>query len=69
VGAGVAGSILLAMGLPLLVLGALRALQTETGDHLTGNLTWIPYLGAAALSLVFIGLAVLGMTRNSKRRN
>jgi hypothetical protein len=66
---GVAGSVLLAVGLPLLVLSLLRALQAETGESLTGNLTWVPYLGALGLSLLFAGLAVLGMNRTKNRRN
>ena len=41
---GMAGSLLLSVGLVLLVLGLLRALQTETGDVFDGNFTWAPYL-------------------------
>lgn len=68
VGAGVAGSLLLAVGLPLIVLGLLRAVQNETGDHLTGNLTWVPYLAALALSALFAALALYGMKRTKNRR-
>lgn len=69
VGFGAAGSVFLAVGLPLLVLATLRAAQTETGDHLTGNLSWIPYLIAAGVSLLFIALALLGMARMRRRRS
>ena len=65
---GVAGSVMLAIGLPLLALALLRALQVETGDHLTGHLTWVPYVGAIILSAVFAGLALFGMNRNKKKK-
>ncbi len=68
VGMGVAGSLLLAVGLPLIVLGTLRAVQSETGESLTGNLTWIPYFAAIGISAVFAGLAVYGMSRTKNRR-
>jgi hypothetical protein len=48
VAAGVAGAILIAVGGGLLTLAAVRAAQAETGRHLTGNLTWVPY-GAGIL--------------------
>ena len=41
---GVAGSLFIAIGLVLLVLGALRALQMETGDTFDDNWTFAPYL-------------------------
>jgi Putative Actinobacterial Holin-X, holin superfamily III len=60
-GFGVAGSILIATGLFLLMLAALRALQTETGSTFTGSWSWAPYaivivgtLLVAALFLSFI---------------
>ncbi len=49
---GAAGSVLLAIGLIELALAMLRALQTETGTALTGNLSWIPPL----LTVVGIGI-------------
>jgi len=42
-GFGLAGSLLFCVGLPLLLLGELRALQVETYPHLGGNLSWVPY--------------------------
>lgn len=68
VAAGVVGSVFLAIGLPLLVLSVLRALQAETGESLTGNLTWVPYLAALILSGVFGVLAWFGMSRTKNRR-
>lgn len=64
---GVIGSLLLAVGLPVLVLATLRVVQAETADHLTGNLDWVPYGAAAILSSVFAGLAYLGIKRKKKK--
>jgi hypothetical protein len=54
IGYGAGGSLLIATGVSLLLLAALRALQTQTGSTFTGNLSWIPYLivlvGAAAVA-------------------
>jgi hypothetical protein len=41
---GFAGAIVGSIGIILLLLSELRALQTETGSTFTGNLSWIPYL-------------------------
>ena len=50
---GVLGSVALVVGLTLLLLSLLRALQTETGSTFTGNLSWIPYvIAVVALSAV-----------------
>lgn len=56
-GFGVAGALLVSIGALLLTLGALRAIQTEAGVHLSGNLTWVPYFGAVILALAIAGLA------------
>ncbi len=47
---GVAGAILLAAGGAMLTLTAVRVIQTETGNHLRGNLTWVPYLGGLVVA-------------------
>lgn len=59
---GMAGSFLLSIGLLLLLLAGLRALQTETGTTFSGNWSWAPYLivltvgaGLAGLTLSRIG--------------
>ncbi len=51
-GLGVAGSLLLGLGVVFLGMSGLRALQTETGDTFTGDWSWVPYL------IVFVGLIV-----------
>ncbi len=54
---GVAGSLLLSVGLSLWLLGLLRALQTETGSHLAGNLSFLPYVLTMIAAVVVAGLA------------
>ncbi len=59
---GVGGSVVLSVGLILLALALLRALQTETGTTFTGSWSWAPYL----LTLLVLGIviaAALGATR------
>ena len=63
---GIAGSALLSIGLVLLALGGLRALQTETGDTFAGNWSWAPYLITLAGTTIVI-LLVLRGTRKRKR--
>lgn len=52
-GYGVAGAVLLGLGSVLLLLAALRALQTQTDSTFTGNLSWAPY------GIVVAGVALL----------
>lgn len=47
---GVAGAVLIATGGALLTLSAVRVVQTETGHHLRGDLTWVPYMGGAVVA-------------------
>jgi hypothetical protein len=61
---GVAGSLVLGLGLVLLVLAALRALQTETGSHLQGNWSWLPYVIMLVVSLVLAGAAMAGWSKS-----
>ena len=65
VGFGLAGSFALGIGLVLLALGALRALQTETGTAFDGNWSWVPYL------IVLVGcasIAGIAISRTGKRK-
>ncbi len=55
---GLAGSVALVVGLLLLLLSLLRALQTETGTAFQGSRSWIPYLIAVA-ALVAVIAALL----------
>jgi hypothetical protein len=65
---GVPGSMLLVIGLPLLLLGLLRALQTETGSTFGGNLSWLPYLITAGAALLVAGLSVWRITKTPSTR-
>lgn len=58
---GAAGSVILSIGLVLLLLGGLRALQTETGSTFDGNWSWAPYLIALAGAGIVLALAARGM--------
>ena len=55
---GVAGSVLVGIGVTLLFLAGLRALQTETGETFTGNWSWAPYLIVTVAAALVAGLAV-----------
>jgi lysylphosphatidylglycerol synthetase-like protein (DUF2156 family) len=63
---GILGSLLIALGTVLLLVGVLRLLQTETG--LTGDLSWIPYLIVAVLAIIVMGLAVWRVTAGPAAR-
>jgi predicted cobalt transporter CbtA len=60
---GVAGSLLLSIGLVLLLVGGLRALQTETGSTFHGNWSWAPYLIVLAAAALVIALVARGMSK------
>lgn len=59
---GVATMLLVGIGSILLAIGALRALQTETGSTFTGNLSWAPYgivLAGAVIVLGVVGALIM----------
>ncbi len=62
---GVAGSLLLGLGVLLLGVGGLRALQTETGDTFTGDWSWAPY-GIVVVAL-FAGGGLTWAARGARR--
>ena len=61
---GLAGSAALVVGVVLLLLSLLRALQTETGDAFEGNLSWIPYL----IAVVALGAVIAALLRQVGKR-
>lgn len=67
--AGIAGAVLLSIGLVLLSMSLLRALQEETGSSFTGKLTWVPYLLTVAGALVVVALAVYAIGKPKRRRS
>ncbi len=62
-GYGVLGAVLLGIGCMLLLLGGLRALQTQTSTTFAGNWSWAPYLIAVVAGSLLIGLALLRITK------
>lgn len=59
---GVATMLLVGIGSVLLAIGALRALQTQTGSTFTGNLSWAPYgivLLGALIALGAVGAIIM----------
>lgn len=64
---GVAGSLALGIGVVLLMLAGLRALQTETGSTFAGNWSWAPYVIVLAAAAVLIALALTRITRGDRR--
>lgn len=55
---GVAGALLVATGGAMLTLAVVRLLQTETGGHLHGSLTWVPYAGGVLFAGAGAGWSV-----------
>jgi hypothetical protein len=57
------GVLLGSIGVILLLLAGLRALQTETGSTFTGNLSWVPYLIVLVVAAALAGLAATRISR------
>ncbi|HET9077788.1 MAG TPA: hypothetical protein VFN68_12720 [Acidimicrobiales bacterium] len=64
---GLAGAMLLAAGGALLTLTAVRLVQTETGPHLHGSLTWVPYVAGILVAGAGSVWAVTRIGRDVKR--
>jgi hypothetical protein len=65
VGFGLAGGLLLGIGLVLLAVGLLRVLQTEAAETFDGNWSWAPYLIVLMASAAILGLLA---SRMGKRK-
>jgi hypothetical protein len=65
---GLLGSIAIAVGILLVLVGILRLLQAETGTALTGDWSWVPYFAVSALGLAVAGLAGWRITAGPGRR-
>lgn len=63
---GVGGSLVLAIGLGMLGLAGLRALQTETGSTFTGNWSWVPYLIATTVLGAIAALAIFQISKDGR---
>ena len=66
-GFGLPGALLVGVGVLMLALAGLRALQTETGDTFTGNWSFAPYLIVLVGLIVVIGVAARAITSGRKR--
>lgn len=60
---GLGGMIVITLGVFMLGLSALRALQTQTGDVFTGFWSWAPYL---IVAVAFGGLVTIAISRIGK---
>ena len=60
---GVVGAILLSLGGFLVALGIVRAVQTETGVHLRGDWSWVPYFGGLIFAVVVVAFAATRITK------
>ena len=69
VGFGVAGGILIALGIFFFALSGLRYMQTHRffGQHLTGNWSWLPYMIVFVFGLVIAVLFALRITKGDDR--
>ena len=65
-GYGVLGSFVLFLGVSLVGLAGLRALQTETGSTFTGNWSWAPYLIMTAVLGVLAALLFRQIKKDGK---
>lgn len=65
-GFGLAGAVLLGAGTIFAVLAILRGLQTETGQHLSGSLDWVPYVVAFVLSAVIVAVSIRAITKPNR---
>ncbi len=60
--------LLIGLGMVLLAIGALRALQTETGSAFTGSLSFLPYAIVLAAATVVLVVFFFGITTWGKKK-
>lgn len=65
---GFAGAILMSLGAGMLALTIVRLVQTETGRHLHGDLTWVPYAGGFIVAAAGSGWAVSRILKATAQR-
>jgi hypothetical protein len=65
---GVAGSLLLAVGLVMLELALLRGLQTQMADTFDGRWNFAPYLITLAVSVAIIAMSIYAIGKAKRRR-
>jgi hypothetical protein len=65
---GFAGAILMSLGAGMAALTVVRLVQTETGRHLHGDLTWVPYAGGFIVAIAGSGWAVSRIMKGQAQR-
>lgn len=68
IGFGTGAAIIGGTGVILVLLGVLRVLQTETGAHLRGNWSWVPYAGTLFVAFLLAAIAAAAITRKKGTR-
>lgn len=63
---GLAGALLLAVGGAMVILTAIRAAQVETARHLSGSLSWVPYVAGILVGLAGVGWAATRIGKGRK---
>lgn len=63
---GLAGAVLLSVGLIFAVVAVLRVLQNETGQHLSGSWNFVPYVVALVLSATIAILCARSITKPNR---
>lgn len=66
IGLGVAAAATGAVSVVLLLVGVLRLLQRETAPHLTGKLSWVPYLITLAIAAIIMSIALAAIGRKKE---
>jgi ABC-type transport system involved in multi-copper enzyme maturation permease subunit len=69
VGLGLAGAVVLGLGLMFLSLAILRALQTQTDGQLDGYLSVVPYIVTLLFALLGAALAARAINRTRKKES
>jgi hypothetical protein len=64
---GVTGSLAIAIGIVLILVGILRVLQEETGTALTGNWSWVPYFAVSLIGAGVAGVAAWRITAGTEK--
>ncbi len=64
---GVAGALLIGVGLLLVAVGLLRALESELAPHLSGHWSWVPYVVTVVFLGALVGLMVSRMSHGPGR--
>ena len=66
-GFGFGGAVIGGIGVLLLMLSLLRALQTQTGTALTGSWSWVPYFVVVAVAALIVAWAITRISRKQSR--